>query len=107
MFFDFFRDCCNVNYLGRMDENDTNDTRTIYRSKNCTEFSICPLAFTRLGGGGDFPSRPPVCFFVVSREGAGCVLGCAACLFARRIYLHEGMQGWTTRSANRPQGGGG
>ena len=52
MFFDFFRDCCNVNYLGRMDENDTNDTRTIYRSKNCTEFSICPLAFTRLGGGG-------------------------------------------------------
>jgi hypothetical protein len=59
------------------------------------------------GGGGDFPSRPPVCFFVVSREGAGCVLGCAACLFARRIYLHEGMQGWTSRSANRPQGGGG
>ncbi len=46
-----------------------------------------------------------MCFFVVSREGA--VLGCAACLFARRIYLHEGKQGWTIRSANRPQRAGG
>jgi len=25
---------------GGMDENDTNDTRTTYRSKNCTEFSV-------------------------------------------------------------------
>ncbi len=34
---------------GGMDENDTDDTRTTYRSKNCTEFSV--RVFARLGGG--------------------------------------------------------